>query len=152
MHGCRSCTGVAGLGHLMGDDQWKARQTCSGCENLYCEVRVCIEQRLTSLRTFHLATGRPKSIPISGVFAQPSSQGVCLFWLLLHLEFLVVFETCLPAFILAFTLPHLPPPKSILIKMCNERALLPGLGCVGTCPSLAPSSKRSVFKVPGVPL
>lgn len=52
----------------MRDDQWKARQTCSGCENLYCEVGVCTEQRLTSLRTFHLASASPKSIPISGVF------------------------------------------------------------------------------------
>lgn len=37
--------------------------------------------------------------------------GVCLFWLLLHFVFLVVFETCLPAPILAFILPHLPHPN-----------------------------------------
>lgn len=45
-----------------------------------------------------------------------------------------------------------PTEINKLMKQCNERALLPGLGCVGTCPSLAQSSKRLVFKIPGVPL
>lgn len=114
--------GAAGLGYLMGDDQWKARQTCSWCEN-HCIVKPSFPWTETSLSTFNLATAS-ETHPVSGAFAQLSCWFVCLFELLLHLEFLVVFETCLSAFILAFSpspAPHSSPPKSMSSLTCVRK-------------------------------
>ena len=103
--------GAAGLGYLTGDDQWKARQTCSWCKNP-CIVKPCFAWTETSLRTFNLATASERH-PISGVFAQLSCwlcaclNRYCIwnFWLCLRLA------SCLHPSLQS--LPHLAPPKSM---------------------------------------
>lgn len=155
MHGCRSWTGASGLGHLMGDDRWKAGQTCSWFKNLYCAVWVSTEGRLTSSRTFRLATASSEHILFleclhSRAPGRASLLPDIAFWI-----FGCVWA--LPSCAHPSLHPSSLTPTQInkLMKMCNERTLLPRLCCLGICPSLAGlagSSKRAVLKVPGVPL